>query len=45
MKIALGILVLAAIAFVVARLAARPKTTKESAETEYRKGVDTGCLG
>jgi hypothetical protein len=44
-KFALGIIILVVVACVVARLAARPKTTKESAETEYRKGVDTGCLG
>ncbi|MFA5026722.1 MAG: hypothetical protein WC713_02520 [Candidatus Methylomirabilota bacterium] len=44
MKIVIGILILAAIAGVIAYLAARRETREESSETEYRKGVDTGCL-
>jgi hypothetical protein len=43
-KIVLGILILAAIASLLAYLAARRETREESSETEYRKGVDTGCL-
>jgi len=44
MKMLLGGLILVAIACVVAYLAARRETKKESPENEYRKGVDTGCL-
>jgi hypothetical protein len=44
-KIALGILILAAVACLLAYLAARRETREESSETELRKGVDTGGLG
>lgn len=43
-KMLLGILILVAIACLVAYLAARRETRKESPENEYRKGVDTGCM-
>jgi hypothetical protein len=41
----LGILAIALVAGLIAYLAARRETREESSETEYRKGVDTGCLG
>ena len=45
MKIVLGIFIFAAIAYLLAYLAARREAREETSEAEYRKGVDTGCLG